>query len=244
MKGHKQKMFWIGMILFLGFILIGHSIYPQLSRTQAGTVILLQFFFSLIVIPVLFLSIFLISLSLILNLSEKRKGAFPSLIILFVLWGLIQLTSLDFFLIAAPFEKLAMITKSEFVCKYMPVIKKVYKNKCYQELALAAKNADICNRIDSDSYDLFVNREKCYTDIAYHMRDELICEKIDSQTKRNDCYISLAQSKEDESICEKIILNQEQKDICYYNMVWWAKKDTSLCEKIVNPSYRSSCYNK
>ena len=215
-KKGKNWVFRIGLsLLFLCIVMGGLAYFIEPSGANEPAGIFTGLFLLFFVYPAVTLSMLLIIIGLLLRVRIKivRAISIPLVILLFY-WGFSQIPILggsDFneSLITVPFEKLAIVTKSEFLCDLMPTIKIGSKDTCYGNLAPLKKNLAICDKVVDSLF-----RESCYSDVAEAIGDESICEKIKGRSSHDICYRDVAAVKKDPALCEKIIEIYFRSD-CY-----------------------------
>ena len=126
------------------------------------------------------------------------------------------------------------ITSSEVDVKLCEGIKDSnYKDLCYAEEALKAKDSSICkNKIEN-----FTNKNYCYRDLAVLLQDESLCKNIPLgrclplyDAPRDKCYKDVAVEAGNSDICKKAICGWDY--YCYYDV---AKKlnDINICKKVI-----------
>lgn len=141
------------------------------------------------------------------------------------------------------------------------------KNTCITNIALAEKEAFICNRISND--DLNSNKDDCFervaTDtgnysaclsiedtnkeaqclryIALSTNNPSVCTIIKEEDWRDDCYLLTIEQKEHKYLCAKIA-DEYQKSNCYYNLVT-GSEDLETCKNIITaPYFKNACFYK
>lgn len=79
----------------------------------------------------------------------------------------------------------------------------ICQSSCYQEKAIAEKNADGCAKV-GQLMNSTTAHEVCLEEVAIALGSAAPCEKLDAEFSRDMCYITVADALGDVSICDRV----------------------------------------
>jgi len=88
---------------------------------------------------------------------------------------------------------------------------------CMIDMAVALKNASICDGMDSENEEIAIRKNKCYEYVGISLNDVSICNKINILEDRIKCIKHIAKAMLNESLCEQIELS-DMRDDCFVGL--------------------------